>query len=582
LFCQGKMLLTSQTGTHQGDACGPLGFVLGLEEALEAAGASSLDWECWYLDDGTIVGTANDVFEYLGRLQVALSNVGLRLNLQKCRLWGPAIQGVGDMVPRYPSPLPLDHPGRIIPVIPFTDNSGITLLGAPIDFPGSSYHTHRLWSATVDETLELLHRLRLFPNGQIQHALLRYCLDACRVIHLQRSTVTGRAGDAPARLSDALRTACEDMVGVGLPDAAWSQCTLPMRHGGLGVRDPLHTQPAARMAALAGIQLVGIERVGVPAIALSRPALDLSSVISALQGQLGPNFEPLAGWNANPSQFASATFDHASQRWWAEHVAKERRSRLTHLGTARDMARLQSQSGVISNGWMSVLPSRALRTDISDVDYRILLRWWLGLPLLPVGCTLPGCPACGEPVDPFGDHFVCCDLNGSTRRHNALRDAMFDVLVQGSILAAKEVNSGNRKRPADILLVAWERGRDVAVDLTVTHPVGLSGHPIVVQNAAQHTRRAEASKVAAEGDLCRQAGWGFTPAAFTPWGGCGPSARALLHEVGRRATAALAGWPKERRLREINENLSLTLAREVARQLSLCHRVQDACTGDVD
>ena len=86
--------------------------------------------------------------------------------------------------------------------------------------------------------------------------------------------------------------------------------------------------------------------------------------------------------------------------------------------------------------------------------------------------------------------------------------------------------------------------------------------------------------MAAEGDLCRQSGWGFTPAAFTPWGGAGPSARAILHEVGRRATAALAGWPKERRLREIYEGISLTLAREVARQLSLRNRVQDACTGD--
>jgi hypothetical protein len=230
---------------------------------------------------------------------------------------------------------------------------------------------------------------------------------------------------------------------------------------------------------------------------------------------------------------------------------------------------------------MSVQPNRALRTDIDDVDYRVLLRWWLGLPLLPMGQTLPGCPLCDEPVDPFGDHFVCCDKNGSTRRHNALRDALLEVLVQAAIPAAKEQTSGGRRRPADILLVGWERGRDVAVDLTVTHPLGLASHPIVVKSATQHCRRAEEAKTAAEGDLCRQAGWGFVPAAFTPWGGCGPSARSILHEVGRRATAALSGWPKAGRLREIHEGLSLTLAREVARQLSLRNRVQDACTGDL-
>ena len=581
LFCQGKLLLKSQTGTHQGDACGPLGFVLGLEQALEEAGKPSLDWECWYLDDGTIVGNPQDVFDYLGRLQVALSNVGLRLNLGKCQLWGPGVQGTNDMVPRYPAGLGLDHPGRAIPVIPFVENSGITLLGVPIDFPGSSHRTISHWAATVDQTLVLLNRLRLFPDGQVRHALLRFCLDACRVVHLQRSTVSGRAGEAPQRLSDALRTASEDLVGMGMPDTAWMQVSLPMRCGGLGIRDPLQTQPAARMAALIGLEMFGRERVGVPNIALSSPSPDLVTTIGALRAQLGPNFEPLTSWHTDPSQLASASIDHASQRWWAEQVATEQRSRLCHLGTARDMARLRSQEGPIANGWMSVLPSRALRTDIQDVDYRVLLRWWLGLPLLPTGCTLPGCPMCGEPVDPFGDHFVCCMRNGPSRRHNALRDAIFNALVQSAIPAAKEVTSGNRKRPADILLIAWERGRDVAIDLTVTHPLGLSHHPIVVDNAARHCRRAESAKQTAEGDLCHQAGWGFLPAAFTPWGGSGPGARALLHEVGRRATAALSGWPKQRRLRELYEGLSITLARDVARQLSLRNRVQDACTGDV-
>ena len=113
---------------------------------------------------------------------------------------------------------------------------------------------------------------------------------------------------------------------------------------GLGIRDPIQTQPAARMAALVGLELNGRERVGVPEVALSRPSQDLVATIDALRAQLGPNFEPLAGWYANPTQLASASFDHASQRWWAEQVAQEQRSRLCQLGTARDMARLPGGS----------------------------------------------------------------------------------------------------------------------------------------------------------------------------------------------------------------------------------------------
>jgi hypothetical protein len=101
-----------------------------------------------------------------------------------------------------------------------------------------------------------------------------------------------------------------------------------MRHGGLGIRDPIHTQPAARIAALAGLELFGRERVGVPALAFSQQSPDLVNTVTSLRSQLGPNFEPLAEWHTDPQQFASASFDHASQRWWAGHVAVEQRSRL--------------------------------------------------------------------------------------------------------------------------------------------------------------------------------------------------------------------------------------------------------------
>jgi len=89
----------------------------------------------------------------------------------------------------------------------------------------------------------------------------------------------------------------------------------------LGVRDPIQTQPAARMAALIGLEMFGRERVGIPDIALQRPSPDLIPTIAALRGQLGPNFEPLAQWHSDPGQLASASFDHASQRWWAGHVS---------------------------------------------------------------------------------------------------------------------------------------------------------------------------------------------------------------------------------------------------------------------
>ena len=59
LYSQGQQVSESVTGVHQGDALGPLGFALGLEEALEAAGNAGhaeMGWESWYLDDWTLIG----------------------------------------------------------------------------------------------------------------------------------------------------------------------------------------------------------------------------------------------------------------------------------------------------------------------------------------------------------------------------------------------------------------------------------------------------------------------------------------------------------------------------------------------
>ena len=75
---------------------------------------------------------------------------------------------------------------------------------------------------------------------------------------------------------------------------------------------------------------------------------------------------------------------------------------------------------------------------------------------------------------------------------------------------------------------------------------------------------------------CQEKDWGFSTFAVSTWGGLGTSAKAVLFEVSKRATADLRGWPKTHALQAIRETLSVTLMREVARQLTVKNRVQDA------
>ena len=158
------------------------------------------------------------------------------------------------------------------------------------------------------------------------------------------------------------------------------------------------------------------------------------------------------------------------------------------------------------------------------------------------------------------------------------------VCVQAGIQCRKEVpvpvrmHGDKRKapRPADLLLINWDHGVDTAIDFTVSHPLALAHQPLVLKNVTRHGRQEEAAKLESEGPMCAHSRWAFQPAAFNPWGGMGPSACEILHEISKRATAELAGWLKTRRLTEIYQGISLALARHVARQLHLRSRVLDS------
>jgi hypothetical protein len=583
LFCQGRLFCMSQVGVHQGDACGPLGFALGLDAALDQCQARALHWESWYLDDGHIVGTVPEVLAKLSDLQQVLERVGLRLNLGKCRLWGPGFQSSPEGVPSLPPGLAHDHPSRSIPIIPFGGSIGITALGVPVDAPKGlrrdpsvAPECEAKWQKAVGQTDLLLERLRLYPESQVRLTLLRYCLDACRVVHLLRSTERAEAGTHPAVLRAKLQEAVQDLLAFGVTEATWEQVCVPTRLGGLGISDPEVVQPAARLAALLHLQQKGTESVGVPPEALATPAPDLSATLTGLQAQVGTNMDPLAGWVDGSTSLASATEPHTTQKWWALQVSEAQSRRHDATGSVRDRTRLASQKGSVATGWLRALPNKARRTEIPDSEFRLLLRWWLGLPVLPVGATLPGCPLCRDALDPFGDHFVCCERNGNTQRHNAFRDAFFAVCVRNGVAVEKEAECVDKQRPADVLLLQWSRGQHVAIDFVCTHPAGVAHHPLVVENTMKHCNRAEAQKVRADGLACEAKGWGFSPFAITTWGGLGSSAKAVLFEVTKRITADLQGWPRSQALEEIRQGLSVTLMRQIARQLSAKGRVEDS------
>ena len=252
---------------------------------------------------------------------------------------------------------------------------------------------------------------------------------------------------------------------------------------------------------------------------------DWQSVLSDMGSFLGQNFDPLSRWRAEDVP-SGADKEHLEQRWWGRKIQKVRFTRLQLQSFLRDRNRQRLQSMPFASSWMTLVPSVGLGQKLGNSDYRVLLRWWTGIPLRSTSSGV--CPRCEEPCDPYGDHFVSCKFNQPVRRHHALRNALADILVEVGISCTKEVPIGGRV-PADLGLLNFDHRGPLAVDLVCTHPAALSlsrtGEP------TKSVAAAERQKITESEPLCHAHEWLFTPMGWHPWGGVGPRGAAFLSRV---------------------------------------------------
>jgi len=90
--------------------------------------------------------------------------------------------------------------------------------------------------------------------------------------------------------------------------------------------------------------------------------------------------------------------------------------------------------------------------------------------------------------------------------------------------------SGNGRRPADVLLRAWDGRRDLAVDLTIVQSNPATGRPLR-GSAATFLRDKGQQKYRESADSCGRMGVDFSPMVFDSWGG--------LHLAGKDVVKAI-------------------------------------------
>ena len=207
----GDATLSSEQGTHQGCPLGPLGFAVGIQDVLQdVATASGLQWSSWYLDDGLLVGSPDRICAAMATLSPKLASLGLKVNTSKCEVWGPQGRVVAERIP-----------GLLL--TPWAPESGTTVLGVPISFPGSKVHTEKHWQTRIQALESATDLVTKVTDAQLAHHLLRQCLDGCRVNHLLRATPWDGEDDpetpGPGQAQAVILGAFEDIIGRSLSPA---------------------------------------------------------------------------------------------------------------------------------------------------------------------------------------------------------------------------------------------------------------------------------------------------------------------------------------------------------------------------
>ena len=143
----------------------------------------------------------------------------------------------------------------------------------------------------------------------------------------------------------------------------------------------------------------------------------------------------------------------------------------------------------------------------------------------------------------------------------------------------KEVPSlipGSSSRPADIYLPNWDRGRPVALDVTV-----ISTLQLLTLSGAAHTQGhalqiGEKRKMAAHKESCHAVGVSFTPMVIESLGGWSEIASHNISRIGR-LMGQRSGSPPSESTRHLFQRLSITLvagkcqyvAKEAPHQLTM-------------
>ena len=494
---RGDQSILSAEGVQQGDPLGPLLFCLTLY------GHSLLlrsDFIVEYLDDVTLGGDCQDLMHDLNVMRDA-SELGLVLNTAKCEIISHDMTTCGTLQASLSG-------AHLVPP------SCAQLLGSPL---GDNACTSAVLADKVEALRRLGDRLK-FLSAHDALILLRNCFALPKLMYVLRSAPCFQSSTLES-YDDCLREILGSVTNTHLEagGSAWTQATLPVRLGGLGIRSAVEVASSAFLAsAHSSSELVNAI---LPTSFRSLPAPFMDEALSCWS----------RGHDLPPPEGTAA----CKQRSWDGVRAAFVADRLLE-GAANDeeRARLLSVSTKESGAWLRALPVSGMGLRMDDSTVRVAV----GLRLGTAVCGPHSCQRCGATVDALGRHALSCKRSeGRHQRHAAINDIVKRGLTSAHIPSRLEPTGLMRsdgKRPDGATLAPWKSGCLLVWDATCPDTLAASYRVYATSMSGKVAAAAEEKKIEKYQNL--PPGHLFVPIAIETLGAIGPRSLALLRELGNR------------------------------------------------
>ena len=213
------------------------------------------------------------------------------------------------------------------------------------------------------------------------------------------------------------------MLNIQLDEDQWTQATLSVRYGGLGIRQATELALPAFLASVSGSQelisqILPTQLHDTSGIRDNDYTIGCTKWSMLLDGVFLPEGETAA----------------IQKSWDLPLMAMKTTSMLETATTQTSKARLIAVTAPHAGDFLEAIPMSATGTRLDRNSLRISIALRIGAPI----CTPHQC-VCGQMVDAYGTHGLSCLKSaGRYARHSAVNDIIKRALVSAKIPAKLE------------------------------------------------------------------------------------------------------------------------------------------------